>query len=92
MLDIPHNLKKPEKRDYKVSDYDLDAYRKAKEQLRSDQYEKKKKNEKSSFIVAIIVTWFVAYIVLSMFANKNFNPTTVFFYCHNYCCNHWTYC
>lgn len=79
MLDIPHNLKKPEKRDYKVSDYDLDAYRKAKEQLRSDQYEKKKKNEKSSFIVAIIVTWFVAYIVLSMFANKNFNPTTVFF-------------
>lgn len=43
MLDIPHNLKKPEKRDYKVSDYDLDAYRKAKEQLRSDQYEKKRK-------------------------------------------------
>ena len=79
MLNIPKNLKKPEQSDYKVSEYELETFQKAKQQLGHEKYERKEKNEHSSCLLAFIATWIVAFLLLSMLSSKDFNAIGTIF-------------
>ena len=74
MLNIPKNLKKPEQSDYKVSEYELETFQKAKQQLGHEKYERKEKNEHSSCLLAFIATWIVAFLLLSMLSSNALTP------------------
>ena len=79
MLNIPKNLKKPERKDYKVSDHELDTFQNAKKQLGNERYERKKKNENSSCLLTVAATWIVAFVILSMISSKDYNPLATIF-------------
>ena len=79
MLNIPKKLKKPERSGYKVSDYELESFQKAKQQLGHEKYERKEKNEHSSCLFAFIATWIVAFLLLSMLSSKDFNAIGTIF-------------
>lgn len=73
MLNIPKKLKEPKRSDFKVSENEVEAFQKAKQQLGHKKYERKKKNENSSCLLAFVATWIVAFLILSMLTSKDFN-------------------
>lgn len=73
MLNIPQNLKKPERKDYHVSEFEIDQYQKVKKQYEHEKYEQSKKNDKSSTIITIVIIWVLSFVILSAVTGKNFN-------------------
>lgn len=81
MLNIPKGLKKPERKDYKVSTYDVERNDAAKQKLKNEQYERKKENDNTSCLITSILTWIVAYFIFSIFSNEEHNQVVVILVC-----------
>ena len=73
MLNIPQNLKKPERKDYRVSEFEIDQYQKVKKQYEHEKYEQSKKNDKSSTIITIVIVWIISFVILSAITDRDFN-------------------
>lgn len=73
MLNIPNNIKKPERKDYRVSEFDVEQYQRVKKQYEHEKYERSKKNDKTSTIITIVIVWIISFIILSAITDKEFS-------------------
>jgi hypothetical protein len=77
MLNIPNYIKKPERNDYRVSEFEIDQYKRVKKRYEHEKYEQQKKNEKSSTIITVVIVWILSFILLSVITNREFNVAAI---------------
>ena len=78
MLNIPPKIIKPERGRYNISDFEIESYKRAKEKFDHENFERKEKNEKSSCLLSIAMTWIIAFILLSIVTSKEYNFAATF--------------